>query len=298
MRFQFLSRLAVSPTLRRAARAYKDAWKLFYFWPLPALRKSRFAKLGVDRREPLGVAEINLASECKCRHTSHYVPLTRETIRQLTASNGDTSTARLFGATAAVSELDTFADFDAWRVQVSRATSGKYHRSANKARRMGYSARVVGFNSCHRSVYELTGSKFRRSKGLPVWAALIAPPATLVDTKKPPVAPVCPEHWRYCWGAFKTTGAGEKLVASAILVRAGNTVWIQRFIGHGDALKDGVTKLLIFDIMQWLLARAEPGTQGIRYLLHGSIEEGDDGLFDWKRYLGFKPMLLDSAHAS
>ncbi len=298
MRLQFLSRFTASPALRRAARAYKNAWKRFYFWPLHALRKARFEKLGLDRRMPLAIAAVNLASDCKCRHTSHYVPLSRETIRELTAGNDRKNVASLFGATAAVIDLDTFANFDAWRVQVSRATSGKYHRSANKARRMGYSAGIVGFNSYHRSVYELTGSKFRRSKGLLVWAALIAPPASLVDTKKPPVPPVCLEHWRYCWGAFKSTEAGEKLVASAILIRTGNVVWIQRFIGHGDALKDGVTKMLIFDIMQWLLARAEPGTQGIRYLLHGSIEEGSTGLFDWKRYLGFKPMLLDSASPS
>jgi len=30
----------------------------------------------------------------------------------------------------------------------------------------------------------------------------------------------------------------------------------------------------------------------VRYLIHGSIEEGAVGLFEWKRYLGFVPMLL------
>jgi hypothetical protein len=49
----------------------------------------------------------------------------------------------------------------------------------------------------------------------------------------------------------------------------------------------------MFDIMAWLLARGEPATAGIRHLVHGSIEEGSVGLFDWKRYLGFQPALVD-----
>ena len=194
--------------------------------------------------------------------------------------------------------LDQFANFDAWRAQVSKITQGKYHRSANKARRLGYASRFVGENSYARSLHELTGSKPTRSKGLLVSAAIAGPRSDLADSKEPTQSPTCPRHWRLNWGAFRADEAGrERLSCFAMLVRSGDLVWVQQFIGHGAALTDGVTKMLMFDIMQWLLERRDPCAKGARFLVHGSMEEGGVGLFDWKRYLGFKPMLLDTLDA-
>jgi len=104
--------------------------------------------------------------------------------------------------------------------------------------------------------------------------------------------PACPRHWRLNCGAFQAGASGERLAAFAMLVRAGDLVWVQSFIGHGAALTDGVTKMLMFDIMEWLLARRDPCAQGVRWLVHGSMEEGAVGLFDWKRYLAFRPTIL------
>lgn len=293
MTVALLSRLTRSPALRRRGRAAKTAWKQLFFWPLHAQRKSRFGVLGLAPGAQLPVAQLQLDGACACRACANFVPLTYQAIRGLTRIGTGPPRPRRWSPTAAVIDLDRLATFDDWRVPVSQRTSGKYHRSANKARRMGYASRVVGKDSYSRSLYELTGSKFRRSKGVLVWAAFAGPWDGLVDTGSPPQPPACPRHWRICWGAFRATEQGEQLAAFAILIRAGDVVWVQRFIGHGAALTDGVTKLLMFDIMQWLLARGGPDTTGIRWLMHGHIEEGGVGLFDWKRYLGFVPMALD-----
>jgi hypothetical protein len=291
-RVAILARLTSSPAMRRAGRATKDIWKRLLFWPLNAARKDRFDTLGIARGADLSTAHLRLAGTCPCKPKSNFVPLTLAEVSGM-ARAGRRTTARRFAPTAAVIDLDAFATFDDWRAQVSKRTSGKYHRSANKARRNGYTARIVGKDSYARSLYALTGSKLRRSKGLFVWAAIAGPWDGLVDTGAPPMTPACPWHWRTCWGAFRKTETGEELAAFAILIRAGDTVWVQRFIGHGAALTDGVTKLLMFDIMSWLLSRNEPATAAVRHLIHGSIEEGGIGLFDWKRYLGFLPAVIE-----
>ncbi len=85
---------------------------------------------------------------------------------------------------------------------------------------------------------------------------------------------------------------GEKLVAHAVLQRAGDIVSIDHFLGHAELLREGVTKLLMFEIMTWLLDRNDPQVQGVRYCLQGAIEDGGRGLMDWKRYTQFKPFAL------
>ena len=175
MAVALLSRLTRSPALRRRGRAAKTAWKQLFFWPLHAQRKSRFGVLGLAPGAQLPVAQLQLDAACACRACANFVPLTYQAIRGLTRIGTGPPRPRRWSPTAAVIDLDRLATFDDWRVPVSQRTSGKYHRSANKARRMGYASRVVGKDSYSRSLYELTGSKFRRSKGVLVWAA-VAPP--------------------------------------------------------------------------------------------------------------------------
>lgn len=284
-----LAKLTSSAAARRAGRGAKAAWKRAFFGPLNLARKARFAALGHGRATTPPTAHLRLAATCSCASKLNFVSRVRNEVTGVAA----TAACSPLRPTAAVIALDTFDTFEDWRTEVSRRTRGKYHRAANKARRLGYASRMVGKESYARSLYELTGSKLRRSKGLFVWAAVAGAWAGLADTAAPATPPTCPWHWRICWGAFRRTDAGEHLAAFAMLIRAGDTVFIERFIGHGAALADGVTKRLMFDVMAWLLARGEPATSGIRYLLYGHIEEGSIGLFDWKRYLGYQPMLIE-----
>lgn len=287
-----LARLSSVPTLSEAARSAKQLSRRIFLWPLQALRKSRLRKFGLDRRSRLPVAELRLRPDCGCGPGAHFVPLSWDAVKAFARDGAGAPVARALAPTAMAIDLDPFHDFASWRARVSALTQGKYHRSANKARRLGYASRFVGENSYARSVYELTGSKSKRSKGVLVWAAIAGPRSDLVDLKEPMPWPSCPRHWRLNWGAFQAAGSEERLAAFAMLVRAGDLVWVQSFIGHGAALTDGVTKMLMFDIMEWLLARRDPCAQGVRCVVHGSMEEGAVGLFDWKRYLAFTPTIL------
>jgi hypothetical protein len=118
----------------------------------------------------------------------------------------------------------------------------------------------------------------------------IRPKANLVDGGEQVVEPPhCGIHWSMCWGAFK----GETLVAYAVLTRCGNVVRTIHIMGHRDALRDGVIKLLVFDIVRWLFAPESASLRGIRYFMYGALEHGGEGLVEWKLRLQFLPSLPD-----
>jgi hypothetical protein len=166
-----------------------------------------------------------------------------------------------------------------------------------KAGRKGYSSRNLGveFGCYAGSILAIDQSKLFRTGGL-VWGALARSRNPPVDRVREPVPPFCPRHWAVLWGVFAATEAGERLVAYASIARTGNFVRTLHVMGHNDFLDDGVVKLLFFDIIKWLLDREDPVVHGIRYFVYGAVEHGRDGLYEWKRRLQFRPVLLARAH--
>ena len=45
--------------------------------------------------------------------------------------------------------------------------------------------------------------------------------------------------------------------------------------------------------MHWLLDSDDPDVQGLEYVVHGSIERGNDGIFFWKKKALFMPYLIE-----
>ncbi|MGO9025942.1 MAG: hypothetical protein ACLQIQ_16840 [Beijerinckiaceae bacterium] len=220
-----------------------------------------------------------------------YVETSYQLVESFVRVNDPFPLGQLLRATAAVIDLDEIRTIEKYLAAVSKETKGKYLRSANKARRLGYYARRIGQTSHSAGRHLIRASKLVRSRGL-VWEALNGPRPSIGDQSAPHQRPSCCEHWRIDWGVFLGDDTGERLVAYASLQRAGNAVHILSFMGHGTSLTDGVTKILIFEIMDWLLARQDPCVEGLDYLIYGSIEEGSRGLADWKRYARFRPTKL------
>ena len=240
-------------------------------------------------------AQLTLEAGCPtCRDNLHALVAWRR-LRDC-AWQSDGPIRRALKPTAMAIDLRAYPAFEDWRRAVSRETDGKYHRSAARARRTGFIARQIGVGSFPASLYAIRASKLQRSKGV-VWEAKAGPRADLGDAETPLVAPACDRHWRIDWGVLRTEPEGARMVGYASLLRAGNSAQILHFIGHGDHLADGVTKLLQFEIMAWLLAREDLCVQELEYLFYGTLEEGNAGLLDWKRYTQFAPMLIDCADA-
>jgi len=257
--------------------------------PTVATKKARYRRFGLARGQNLPVAELHLRVACDkpcCRpflvsSAAEIAPFGRP---------GTNPIARLFRPTAAATDLSAFATPDAYFRAVSKETAGKYNRSANKGRRAGYVTTLTGPDAHALSLHEIRASIKVRSRG-PVKEAFAAPPAGLFDTDAPFPPPACDEHWRADFALFKD-GDVRRSKALAVLRRCGDFVLVLHMIGHADILAVGGMKLLQFDIMDWLLRRDVGMTKGIRWLVHGAIEDGNAGLADWRRYVRQCPVWL------
>jgi hypothetical protein len=219
-----------------------------------------------------------------------------------------------------VIDLDRFADFGAYLAELRRHSKGGILQQVKKARKEGFYTKTMLRDLYYRQCWEIQTSKRFRSG--PVLAAFIKPaPAsdfgagiTLehiafylgksvaevargVPFPEPPPPP-CAYHWSLDWGAFIAEPVpaadggtlGERLVAYIFLKRIGNIVRTRGVMGHGAYLSRNVVKLLLHDVVRWLLGRDDPRVKGVRYLHYGASEHGGDGLAAWKRSFGFTPM--------
>ena len=270
------------------------AFRLPHFLSLTPLinahRKVRLQKFEHKKISMLSSAKLDFKISCGCARCDVQ---SATSWRLMETYNGENRNSLLswIKPVAAAIDLNLYPSFEDYRRAVSKETNGKYHRSANRARRLGYSTRRMGIGSFGRDHYAIRASKLNRSKGI-VWEAVVGPRDDLTNVENQYTPPVCSEHWQIDWGAFKSDDQGIRLVGFASLLRAGNQLQVLHMIGHGEALADGVTKLLMFEIMNWLLDRTESCIKGLDYFIHGTIEEGSDGLVEWKRYMKFQPMRI------
>jgi hypothetical protein len=197
----------------------------------------------------------------------------------------------LLHPTPLVLDLGRFANFEAYRKAVSKVTGGRYLRSANKAARLGYTVRPIDVGAFAAGAARIRTSKVWRSHG-PVREAIFNNSPDCGDLDIEPTEPACHEHWTRAWGVFGPLKGSNGLVAHAVLRRAGNVVSFDFFMGHADVLKDGVTKLLMFEIMKWMLDRKELPVRGLEFAFQGVVEVGRRGIIEWKRYVQFEPRCL------
>lgn len=261
-----------------------------------AVRRAQIARAPGGRLASESVAALELGAACPCCADGLHALVAWRRLRDLARPGASGGVVRALKPTAMAVDLAAYPTFADWERAVSRETDGKYRRAANRARRAGFAARQIGVGSFVASLHAIRASKLLRSKGV-VWQAREGAASGHGDVELPCTPPACDRHWRLDWGVMQPTPAGDRMVAYASLLRAGNSAQALHFIGHGAHLADGVVKLLHFEIMDWLLARRDSCVQGLDYLFYGTLEEGNDGLLDFKRYTKFAPVLIDCADA-
>jgi hypothetical protein len=251
-------------------------------------RRRRLAAFGLAANDPLPVAKIRMRITCANPGCARFAVANTACAE----SYRTTSDPRFFAAfkkTAAVTDLSAFSSFEAYCQAVSKETTGKYRRSANKAKRAGYFTRQIAIGGYARSLFDIKRSKTVRSHGR-MSELSGGPTRPQSDLAAPPTPPTCHEHWRIDWGLFNR--ADDTMWGFASVVRSGNLAHLDHMIGHADVLAGGGMKLMQFDIMSWLLNRQDSFVDGVDYLLHGAIEDGSEGMADWRRYVHQRPYLL------
>jgi hypothetical protein len=260
---------------------------------MPLSSAKRLAIFGHSPLARLPVADLRIRVTCGRLECAPFAVAITESVKGC-RTDREGGLRALFKRTAAVTDLTRFPSSETYLKAVSRETGGKYHRSANKARRAGYFSRRIAPGSYAQSLFDIKASKHRRSHGvMPEAMGGLARPNR--DEEFAYGTPPCREHWRIDWGLFNH--ADERMWGFASLIRAGNVVQLDHMMAHADVLKTGGMKLFQFDLMAWLLGRADPLVAGLDYLLHGAIEDGSKGAADWRRYVQQRPHALRLAQA-
>jgi hypothetical protein len=165
---------------------------------------------------------------------------------------------------AALLPLDEFDDVEAYLASL-RSTRKRVRR----ARRLGYA--VAPFDPNERRSELLTiHQSLPERQGQPVEAAYLDPAA--VYRTGP--------HMDYL-GVF----LDDALVAYAHLWYAGEIVGMNRIMGHGDHLDNGVMFLLMAGIVE----HVKTTRPDIRYVFYDMFFGAADGLREFKTRLGFRP---------
>ena len=255
-----------------------------------AANKPRIARIFGDAWRAAPPTAVRFNPRCTSPTCAAHVEAVAKQMR--ICVQGDTlAVAGAFRPTATVMDLTAFPSAKAYVDFVAKTTGGRYRRSANKAKRLGYSVRRIANAAFASGVRKIMRSALWRSHG-PVLDGFAAAGADARDDDPPPLEPACPEHWVESWGAFGPVEGEHGLAGRATLRRAGDVIAFDYFMGHASVLKDGVMKLLMFDLMTALLARKEARYVGIQTIFQGYADSGAKGILDWKRYVGFAPRRL------
>ena len=251
-------------------------------------RRQRLAVFGLTVRDVLPTAHLKFRLACAREGCAPYA-IANTAFAESYRLVSDGALVAPFKSLAAVTDLTLFRTLDPYLQEVARETDGKYRRSANKAKREGYFTGPIAVGTYQRSLFDIKHSKDVRSHGRmsEMAGGPIRPSEDLALAFDPPS---CPEHWRIDWGLFHS--ANPTMWGFASLTRSGNLVNLAHMMAHGDVLTTGGMKLMQFDIMSWLLGRLDPCVIGLDYLLHGAIEDGGEGMTNWRRYVGQRPHVL------
>ena len=171
-------------------------------------------------------------------------------------------------------------------IKAIRKHSGYFLRDAKKAARKGFIMHAFVEAEHVADMFDIIGSK--QTSLLHDNQSTQTP---LHDSSGACLTTACSQHWEQLFGVFSGE-ARPKLVAYARLRRFGNIVACQDFIGHQSHLNSGVMKLLLSEIMRWLLDSADPATVGVDFLGFGTLEFANDGVFFWKKKALFTPWLV------
>ncbi len=180
-----------------------------------------------------------------------------------------------------------------------RRDSGNFMREAVRSKRSGYYSQELRLENYTPDMLAIHRSAKVRSFGVFFDAFLLrldhlgGPPQRYVEIEPPQ----CTQHWEKVLGVFLPQRGyhqgmlqtDQQLVGYARLHRIGNTVMVRDFIGHAEHVKNGVLKLLHLHMLEWLLERFDPLVLGVDQITYGTVENGSDGLYFWKKKALFKP---------
>jgi len=263
----------------------------------------RLATYDLDVESPMLAAKLDLALGCPCSEPlCNYLSVTYGGYFDQFFYSAQTEDAPLYSKlTLHAIDLTRYASFSDYRLELGKRSSF-FIRDAKHATKLQYEAHEFDPSLHLEEMSEIVNSMGVRSFG-PIWPSwlLFNDPHEAFFKKVPPNFNPCSLHWERFIGVFAQESDQQegnpikvpKLVGYACLQRIGNCVSYESLIGHSDFLPDGIMKLLHCHVLHWLLDANNPDVLGLEYVVHGSIERGNEGIFFWKKKALFAPYLVD-----
>lgn len=217
--------------------------------------------------------------------------------------DGRTDTGQPPRFTPMLIDLEEFPTFDLWEAHIKKFSGGARLRHKRKAMDAGYYTKPFPYRLHIPDIYEINTSRDNRSGG-PIRSNLTRSIEELggaPDRMFQVPAVKCPRHWQQTYGVFLhdaghqqgSVEVGERLVAYVSLRRRGEFVLYSQIIGHGEHLAKGVLTLLHHDVVRHLYENDLGRPTGLRYIMYGGVQNGGEGLYQFKHRAGFKPYIVN-----
>ena len=282
---------------QRLARYYRTRIDpLFYKGRL--LR--RLGSYDLDPQSDMMVSRLDGALGCSCSGAMcHHLFVTYGGYFEQYFYTTDQESPLYSKLTLHAIDLLRYESFNDYRKDLGKRSSF-FLRNAKQAGKLGYIVREFDARDYVKDIAQIASSMKVRSFG-PMWTNWLNDDEDQSAFKKlPQNEKHCPVHWDRFVGVFAhslNALQGDlkdaRLVGYARLQRVGNCVAYEDLIGHRDFIRDGIMKLLHCHIVHWLLDSGDLDVQCLEYVVHGSIERGNDGIFFWKKKALFMPYLIE-----
>jgi len=217
--------------------------------------------------ETLPALTINL--ECADTPGSECLKLPQELYGKFTAPHEKYQGYGAMEVNVAVIVIPDDIEKDWWNTAESKWMRQKVRR----CQKAGYEFRHFEHNDDIDEIYEINTSLDQRqgSKMSALYTTKPEPQRSLANQP-------CKRHRRDYYGVFKD----GKLYAYTYILTCGELMVYSRLLGHGDALKDDVMNLMVFEA-----AKARNAESGTRYAIYHTADNGTEGLQFFKRKMGF-----------
>jgi hypothetical protein len=214
-------------------------------------------------------------------------------------------------------DLEGFPSVQDYSDRCRKIHKGNAVRDALRAGRKGYYSTFFSHRNHLADILEISQSApERQGRPLPEGYFLTAEQwggyPTAVEPERVPTDAL---SWERYFGLFLSRpghrqgplSLDERLIAYAHLRRVGETVWLNRFIGHAAHLVHGIMHKVHIDLVERVLAGrdgsgVDQSLRGLRYLINGGYlgllpdgvlgRSGGDGLLRWKQRMLYRPGLL------
>ena len=195
-------------------------------------------------------------------------------------------------------DLEPVSDFNDW-IYSRPAT---YRHQFQKSERSEFIFEQYNAKNHIPDIYEINNSKEVRSGGA-IRGNLTRSIEELggAPTEYTPVAKLtCDFHWRQTFGVFIPVDGymqGElrtdkKMIAYISVVRYGEFALFAQIMGHGDYLAQGVVNFISQKVVEAAISEPWGKASGLRFLMYGGVQNGGEGLYNFKRRSGFKPYIV------